>query len=128
MGQIQRRELQAPSRFYFVLRGRWGVAEKIDVDGQELAPLIRLCFFLYRGDCIFKGVELALQLLSCEHGRRNTAHAASEEDGCSQAVVLRTRHGRLNQSDAVLVKKRCVHVAIIHWLEAHQMRRCCKGD
>ena len=129
VGLIKRRELLAPRRFFFKLFGGWGVAEKVDVHGQEHAPLngLCICLRLFRCDGVFKGAEFVLQLLSCEHGRRHTAQAACQENGCSQPVVLRSGHGRLNQSDAVLVKKRCVHVAIIHWLEAHHMRRRDEG-
>jgi hypothetical protein len=44
-------------------------------------------------------------LLGSQHGRRQTAKTASLEDGSRQQMVLRTRHGGLNESQFVKVKK-----------------------
>ncbi len=75
------------------------------------------------GQGILKCNQLVLQLLGCEHGRRNAAQTACLKDSDSQPMILRASHGRLNQPNAMFVKKRCVHDFIIHWPVAHTVRR-----
>ena len=102
MGLVQRGEFQAPSSFFFRLSGGRCMAEKIKVHGQLPAPvsLLGVC-----SDDLLIGTELMLQLHCVEHGSRNAAQAASLEHGSGQAMVLRTCHRSLNESQFVKVKK-----------------------
>jgi hypothetical protein len=66
-----------------------------------------------------KGRQFFVQLLGIQHGGRKTAEAASFKNGRSQQVVLRSGHGRLDQSDGVGFKKRRLHGSIIPFAKAH---------
>jgi hypothetical protein len=60
-----------------------------------------------------------VQLIGIQHGCRKTAEATSFKNGRSQQVVLRSGHGRLDQSDGVGFKKRRLHGSIIPFAKAH---------
>ena len=100
------------------------MAEEIDVDWQEAAPVrgVGVCRYGH-----LKGRQFGVQLLSTQHGCRNAAQTACLENGSSQHVVLRSGHGRLDQSDLLSFKKRGVHDAIIPSLEAHRASLPCKS-
>jgi hypothetical protein len=92
------------------------VAKEIDVDRQEVSPCrgVDVC-----SDGHLKGRQFFVQLLGIQHGGWHAAQPASFKNGRSQQVVLRSGHGRLDQTNGVGFKKRRVHGSIIPFAKAH---------